>query len=57
MRSAINHEADEIVPAGGTFFEPTGALHTAFGSARSDAPVRILAFMVVPTGSRLTGPS
>jgi quercetin dioxygenase-like cupin family protein len=57
MRSAINHEADEIVPPGGTFFEPSGALHTAFGSARSDAPVRILAFMVVPTGSRLTGPS
>ena len=51
-RSGINHEADEIVPAGGTFFEPPGALHTAFGAARSDGPVRILAFMVVPSGSR-----
>jgi quercetin dioxygenase-like cupin family protein len=56
MRSAINHAADEVVPAGGTFFEPTGALHTAFGSANPDAPVRILAFLVVPTGSRLTVP-
>ena len=54
MRSAINHAADEIVPAGGTFFEPSGALHTTFGSARSDAPVRIVAFLVVPTGSPLT---
>lgn len=54
MRSAINHQPDEIVPAGGTFFEPLGALHTTFGSARQDAPVRILAFMVVPTGSPLT---
>jgi quercetin dioxygenase-like cupin family protein len=54
MRSAINHAAGEIVPAGGTFFEPSGAFHTTFGSAKSDAPVRILAFMVVPTGSPLT---
>ena len=37
-RSAINHQADEIVAAGGTFFEPSGALHTAFGSARLNAP-------------------
>jgi quercetin dioxygenase-like cupin family protein len=54
MRSAINHEPDQIVPAGGTFFEPQGALHTAFGSARADAPTRIVAFLVVPNGSPLT---
>ena len=54
MRTAIDHEPDQIVPAGGTFFEPTGVLHTAFGSASQDAPVRIVAFMVVPTGSPLT---
>jgi len=54
MRSAINHEADQIVPAGGTFFEPPGALHTMFGSASADTPVRAVAFMVVPTGSPLT---
>jgi hypothetical protein len=56
MRSAINHEQDQIVPAGGTFFEPLGALHSTFGSASQDAPVRIVAFMVVPTGSPLTSP-
>ena len=54
MRSAINHEPDQIVPAGGTFFEPQGALHTVFGSARADAPARIVAFLVVPNGSPLT---
>jgi quercetin dioxygenase-like cupin family protein len=54
MRSAIDHGADQIVPAGGTFFEPSGALHTTFGSARADTPVRIVAFLVVPTGSPST---
>src|SRR5687768_7761127 len=54
MRNAINNEPDQIVPAGGTFFEPSGALHTAFGSASPDKPVRILAFLVVPTNSPLT---
>lgn len=56
MRSAINHEPDQNVPAGGTFFEPLGALHTTFGSASPDAPVRIVAFTVVPTGSPSTTP-
>jgi quercetin dioxygenase-like cupin family protein len=54
MRTAVNRGQDEIVPAGGTFFEPTGILHSAFGSASANAPVRILAFMVVPNGSGLT---
>jgi quercetin dioxygenase-like cupin family protein len=56
MRSAINSEPDQIVQAGGTFFEPLGALHTTFGSASPDAPVRAVAFLVVPTGSRVTSP-
>ncbi|HLG56571.1 MAG TPA: cupin domain-containing protein [Vicinamibacterales bacterium] len=54
MRFGINHEPDQIVPAGGTFFEPLGALHTTFGSASPDAPVRSVAFLVVPNGSPLT---
>ena len=56
MRFGINHGPDQIVPAGGTFFEPLGALHTTFASASPDSPVRIVAFMVVPTGSPLTSP-
>jgi quercetin dioxygenase-like cupin family protein len=57
MRSAVNHEPDQIVPAGGTFFEPEGALHTTFG-ASADAPVRAVAFLVVPSGNRrLTTPA
>jgi len=54
MRTAINHQSDEVVPAGGTFFEPHGALHTSFSSANPDAPVRAVAFLVVPSGSPLT---
>jgi len=56
LRSAINGEPDQIVPAGGTFFEPNGVLHSAFGSTPGDVPVRVLAFLVVPNGSRLTEP-
>ncbi len=56
VRSAVNHEPDQVVPPGGTFFEPLGALHTAFGSAKQDAPARAVAFMVVPTGSPSTVP-
>jgi quercetin dioxygenase-like cupin family protein len=54
MRFSIDHEPDTAVPAGGTFFEPRGALHTSFGSADPAAPVRIVAFLVVPNGSPLT---
>ena len=54
MRTAINHQPDQIVPAGGTFFEPHGALHTAFSSANPDAPVHAVAVLVVPSGSPLT---
>ena len=54
MRTAINHQSDQVVPAGGTFFEPHGDLHTSFSSANPDAPVRAVAFLVVPSGSPLT---
>lgn len=56
MSFGINREADQVVPAGGTFFEPPGVLHSTFGSASADAPVRILAFLVVPSGSPLVDP-
>lgn len=54
LRSAVDHGQGEIVPAGGTFFEPEGALHTTFGSGSADAPARVVAFLVVPNGSPLT---
>jgi quercetin dioxygenase-like cupin family protein len=56
MLFGVDHEPDQIVPAGGTFFERPGALHTTFGSASPDAPVRSVAFLVVPSGSPLTAP-
>jgi quercetin dioxygenase-like cupin family protein len=54
MKFSIDHAPDRSVPAGATFFEPRGALHTSFGSADPNAPVRIVAFLVVPNGSPLT---
>ncbi len=57
MRFAINHEPEQLVPVGGTFFEPSGAVHTTVGSARPDGPTRALVFMLVPKGSPLTAPA
>jgi quercetin dioxygenase-like cupin family protein len=52
VRFAINNEPEQIVPTGGTFFEPLGAVHTTSGSASPDEPTRIVIFEVVPKGSR-----
>jgi quercetin dioxygenase-like cupin family protein len=48
VRFAINNEPERIVPAGGTFFEPLGAVHTTSGSASPDEATRILVFEVRP---------
>ena len=57
MRFAINNEAEQVLPVGGTFFEPSGAVHTTSGSARLDGPTRAVVFMLVPKGSPLTSPA
>ena len=59
LRFAINNEPERVVPAGGTFFEPIGALHSTNGATPDapDAPVRFLAFLVVPTGSPIVTPA
>jgi quercetin dioxygenase-like cupin family protein len=51
VRFGIDHGPEQVVPAGSTFFEPTGALHSTFGSASENTTARVLAFMVVPKGS------
>ena len=57
MLFAINNQPEQAVPAGSTFFEPIGAVHTLGGSARADAPARAVVFMIVPKGSPLTAPA
>jgi quercetin dioxygenase-like cupin family protein len=57
MRFAINHETEKVLPTGGTFFEPSGAVHTTNGSARTDGPTRAVVFMLVPKGSPLSAPA
>jgi quercetin dioxygenase-like cupin family protein len=56
LRFAINNEPERVVPAGSTFFEPIGALHSTNG-ATPDAPARFLAFLVVPKGSPVVAPA
>jgi len=51
VRFGIDHGPGQIIPAGGTFFEPTGALHWTWESADPAAPARVLVFMVVPKGT------
>lgn len=57
MKFAINGASPELVKAGGTFFEPRGALHTIGASANPDAPVKFLAFIVAPKGSPVVLPA
>jgi quercetin dioxygenase-like cupin family protein len=57
MRFAINNEPEQILPAGKTFFEPSGAVHTTNGSARTDGPTRAVVFMLVPKGAPLSSPA
>lgn len=50
VRFGVDHGPERIVSAGETFFEPTGAVHSTFGSA-DPTPARVLVFMVVPKGT------
>jgi quercetin dioxygenase-like cupin family protein len=51
VRFGVDRGPEQIVPAGSTFFEQAGMLHSTFGSALSSGSSRVLAFMVVPTGT------
>lgn len=57
VRFGIDHGPEQIIKTGDTFFEPTGALHSTFGSAVENQRARVLAFMVVPTGTSGTVPA
>jgi quercetin dioxygenase-like cupin family protein len=51
VRFGVDHGPEQIIAAGETFFENTGALHSTFGSADPNTPARVLVFMVVPQGT------
>lgn len=57
MKFAIDGEAPQTIKAGATFFEPTGSRHSTCGSAKPGEPVRFLAFLVAPKGSRVVLPA
>jgi quercetin dioxygenase-like cupin family protein len=51
VRFGVDHGPEQIIAAGETFFEPTGALHSTWRSADPSVPARVLVFMVVPKGT------
>ena len=53
VRFAVDQGPERIVAAGETFFEPTGAVHSTFGSV-DGTQARVLVFMVVPKGTNGT---
>jgi quercetin dioxygenase-like cupin family protein len=57
VRFGVDHKPEQIVAAGQTFFEATGAVHSTFGSADSKSAAHVLAFMVVPKGNSGTVPA
>jgi quercetin dioxygenase-like cupin family protein len=57
VRFGVDHGPEQIVRAGSTFFEPTGVVHSTFGSANPSGTAKVLAFMVVPKGSSGTVPA
>jgi len=57
VRFGVDHGPEQILQAGSTFFEPTGVVHSTFGSASANAKARVLAFMVVPKGNSGTVPA
>src|SRR5215510_10327935 len=48
VRFAIDGQPERIVPTGGTFFEPLGAVHTTSGSASAGEATTILIFELRP---------
>lgn len=56
LRFSVKGGPEQVLKQGGTFYEPTGAVHTRSASALPDRPVKILAFMVAPQGSPVTLP-
>jgi quercetin dioxygenase-like cupin family protein len=57
MKFGINGAKPDVVKAGSTFFEPSGALHTTGTSASPDSAVKFLAFIVAPKGSPASLPA
>jgi quercetin dioxygenase-like cupin family protein len=57
VRFGVNHGPEQIVSAGETFFEATGALHSTWGSVDANTPARVLVFMVVPKGTSGAAPA
>jgi quercetin dioxygenase-like cupin family protein len=55
-RLGVEGQPVQVVPAGGSFFEPKGALHVVAESASPTEPAYAIAVMIVPDGAPLVLP-
>ena len=56
VRLGVAGQPVQVVPAGGSFFEPVGAHHIINENASATEPARAIAVMIVPDGAPLTTP-
>jgi quercetin dioxygenase-like cupin family protein len=56
MRLGIEGEPVQVVPAGKSFFEPVGAIHTVAESASATEPASAIAVLIVPDGAPIVTP-
>jgi len=54
FRFATHDQPERVIPAGGTFYEPPGSVHTVSASAKADRPAKILAIIIAEKGKELT---
>ena len=56
VRLGVEGQPVQVVPTGGSFFEPVGAHHIITENASATEPARAIAVMIVPEGAPLTTP-
>lgn len=54
FRFATHDQPERTIPAGNTFYEPPGSVHTVSASAKADKPAKILAIIIAEKGKELT---
>lgn len=57
LRFKVDGQPEQVIPAGGMFYEAPGGVHAVSASASATKPVRFLAMILAPKGVPLTTPA
>ena len=57
LRFQVEGQPEQVIPAGGMFYEAPGAVHAVSASASPTKPVRFLALILAPKGVPLMTPA